>query len=157
MAERGIKCTLRINTELRSVVLSRLVMFDSVTPWTVAHQAPLSRDSSRQEYWSGLLSPPPGDLPNPGIEPRNPTLQVDSLLSETPGKPWRYWLTVGKIDEPQVRAEGCWHVLPSHLPQWCVSRSSGRVLRVLKIKIFSLPPVSEKGAFSDASFLMPLQ
>ena len=42
---------------------------------------------SRQEYWSGLPCPPPGDLPNPGIKPRPPTLQVDSLLSEPPGKP----------------------------------------------------------------------
>ena len=41
----------------------------------------------RQEYWSGLPFPPPGDLPNPGIEPTCPTLQVDSLLSEPPGKP----------------------------------------------------------------------
>ena len=42
---------------------------------------------SRHESWSGLLGPPPGDLPNPGIEPRSPTLQADSLLSEPPGKP----------------------------------------------------------------------
>ena len=54
---------------------------------TVAHQAPLSTGFSRQEYWSGLLSPPPGDLPNPGIKPRSSPLQVDSLLSEPPGKP----------------------------------------------------------------------
>ena len=40
------------------------------TPWTVAHQAPLSMGFSRQEYWSGLPCPPPGDLPDPGIEPR---------------------------------------------------------------------------------------
>ena len=40
-----------------------------VTPWTVAHQAPLSMGFSRQEYWSGLPCPPPGDLPNPGIKP----------------------------------------------------------------------------------------
>ena len=40
-----------------------------VTPWTVAHQAPLSMGFSRQEHWSGLPCPPPGDLPNPGIEP----------------------------------------------------------------------------------------
>ena len=46
-----------------------------------------SRGFSRQEYWSGLPCPPPGDLPNPGIEPRSPTLQADSLLSEPPGKP----------------------------------------------------------------------
>ena len=42
---------------------------------------------TRQEYWSGVPCPPPGDLPNPGIEPRSPTLQVDSLPSEPPGKP----------------------------------------------------------------------
>ena len=50
------------------------------TPWTVAHQAPLPMGFSRQEYWSGLPCPPPGDLPNPGIEPASPALQVDSLL-----------------------------------------------------------------------------
>ena len=46
----------------------------------------------RQEYWSGLPSPPPGDLPNPGIEPRSPTLQADSLPSELPGQPHKYIL-----------------------------------------------------------------
>ena len=51
-------------------------------PWTVAHQAPLSMGFSRQEYWSGLPFPSPGDLPDPGIEPRSPTLQADSLLTE---------------------------------------------------------------------------
>ena len=49
------------------------------TPWTVSHQAPLSMGFSRQEYWDGLPCPPPGDLPNPGIEPISPALQVDSL------------------------------------------------------------------------------
>ena len=57
-----------------------------VTPWTVAHQAPLPMEFSRQEYWSGLPFPPPGDLPDPGIEPGSPALQVDSLPSEPPGK-----------------------------------------------------------------------
>ena len=52
-----------------------------VTTWTVAHQAPLSMGFSRQEHWSGLPCPPPGDLPNPGIKPRSPTLLADSLLS----------------------------------------------------------------------------
>ena len=56
------------------------------TPWTVAHKAPLSMGFSRQEYWRGLPCPPPGDLPNPGIEPRSPALQVDSLPTELPGK-----------------------------------------------------------------------
>ena len=63
-------------------------MSDScVTPWTVAHQASLSMGFSRQEYCSGLPFPSPGDLPNPGIEPRSPALQADALPSEPPGKP----------------------------------------------------------------------
>ena len=57
------------------------------TPLTEAHQAPLSLGFSRQEYWSGLPCPLPGDLPNPRIKPRSPALQVDSLPSEPPGKP----------------------------------------------------------------------
>ena len=56
------------------------------TPWTVAYQAPPSLGFSRQEYWSGLPFPSPGDLPNPGIEPGSPTLQADALPSEPPGK-----------------------------------------------------------------------
>src|SRR5574341_1194318 len=61
-------------------------MSDSTTPQTIALQAPLSMEISRQEYWSGLPYPPPGDLPNLGIEPRS-ALQANSLLSEPPGKP----------------------------------------------------------------------
>ena len=64
---------------------SRLVVSDSATPWTVAHQGPLSMGFSRQEYWSGLPFLSPEDLPDPGIEPRSPTLQADSLLSELQG------------------------------------------------------------------------
>ena len=59
-------------------------------PWTVAHQVPLSMGFSRQEYWSGLPFLSPGDLPNPGIEPRSPALQADTLLSEPPGKPGEF-------------------------------------------------------------------
>ena len=55
---------------------------DSATPWTIARQAPLSMGFSRQKYWSGLPCPPPGDLLHPGIEPRSPASQVNSLLSE---------------------------------------------------------------------------
>ena len=72
-----------------------------MTLWTVVHQASLSTGFSRPEYWSGLPCPPPGDLPNPGIEPNSPTLQADSLPSEPPGKPamWETWFNswVGKI------------------------------------------------------------
>ena len=60
-------------------LLSRVRLF--ATPWTVAHQAPLSMGFSRQEYWSGLPFPSPGDLSNPGIEPRSPALQADALTS----------------------------------------------------------------------------
>ena len=63
--------------------LSRVRLF--VTPWTVAHQAPPSMGFSRQEYWSGLPFPSPGDLPDPGIKPRSPTFQADALTSEPPG------------------------------------------------------------------------
>ena len=52
------------------------------TPWTVARQPPLSMGFSRQEYWSGLLFPSPGDLPNPGIEPGSSALQADSWPTE---------------------------------------------------------------------------
>ena len=58
-----------------------------VTPWTAAHQAPLSLRLSRQGFWSRLSFPSPGDLPNPRIKSRSPELQADSLLSESPGKP----------------------------------------------------------------------
>ena len=59
------------------------------TPWTVAHQTPPSTEFSRQEYWSGLPFPFPGDLPNSGTEPGSPALQADALPSEPPGKPFR--------------------------------------------------------------------
>ena len=60
-----------------------------VTPWTVAHQAPPSIGFSQQEYWIELPFPSLGDLPNPGIEPRSPTLHADTLLFEPPGMPPR--------------------------------------------------------------------
>jgi len=64
------------------------VASNSETPWTVAHQAPPSMEFSRQEYWSGLPFPSPGDLPNPGIKPRSPALQADALTSEPPAWVW---------------------------------------------------------------------
>ena len=66
-------------------LLSHVRLF--VTPWTVAYQPPLSMGLFRQEYWSGLPFPSPGNFPDPGIEPESPALEVDSLLSEPPGKP----------------------------------------------------------------------
>ena len=65
-------------------------MFNSVTPWIIARQAPLSMGFSRQEYWSGLLCPS-GDLPDPGIEPTALALQVESLLLSHQGSSPNYW------------------------------------------------------------------
>ena len=73
-----------------SQVLSSVRLF--ATLWTVAHQAPLSMGFPRQEYWSGLSFPTPGDLPNPAIEAASlvsPVLQVDSLPAEPLGKLYR--------------------------------------------------------------------
>ena len=71
--------------KVKMKLLSPVRLF--VTPWTVAYQAPPSMGFSRQEYWSGLPFPSPGDLPNPGIELGSPTLQADSLVNELSGKP----------------------------------------------------------------------
>ena len=69
-------------------LLSRVQIF--ATPWIVAYLAPPSLGFSKQEYWSGLPFPSPGDLPNSGIEPRSPAFQADALPSEPPGKPKEY-------------------------------------------------------------------
>ena len=73
------ECLLKVKS------LSHVRLF--ATPWTVAHQDPVSMGFFRQEYWSGLPFPSPGDLPYPGIELRSPVLQADALTSEPPGKP----------------------------------------------------------------------
>ena len=76
---------------------SHSVESDSVTPWTVAHQAPLSLGFSRQEYWRALPLPSPGDLPDPGIKPGSPPLQADSLSTEPPGKLMLVYLFKSKL------------------------------------------------------------
>ena len=110
--------------------LSHVRLF--VTPWTVAHQAPPSMEFSRQEYWSGLPFPSPGDLPNPGIEPGSPALWADALPSEPPGNLTKAIIPLNisghsKSDlaeqMPLVRVSGC---LPVH---WALNRTKrwGRV------------------------------
>ena len=72
------------------LLISGYIVSDSVTPWTVVHQAPLSMGFPRQEYWSGFPCPPSGDLPNPGIEPASPefpALAGGFFTTEPPGKP----------------------------------------------------------------------
>ena len=68
------------------MLLCRVQLF--ATPWTIACQASLSMEFSRQEYWSGV--PSPGDHPDPGIKPRSPALQADSLPSELQGRSYNY-------------------------------------------------------------------
>ena len=75
--------TKKVKVKVKS--LSRVRLF--ATAWIAAYQAPPSTEFSRQVYWSGLPFPSPGDIPDPGIEPRSPTLQADALPSEPPGKP----------------------------------------------------------------------
>ena len=82
--EVALSCSIEGRSGGGLVVKSCLTL---VTPWTVARQAPLSMRFSRQEYWSGLPFPSPGDLPDPGIEPRSPALQADSFPTELQGKP----------------------------------------------------------------------
>ena len=77
--------------------LSHVQLF--ATPWTVPYQAPPSMEFSRQEYWSGLPFPSPGDLPNPGIKLGSPALQTDALLSEPPGKPHKIHIDAIKMNE----------------------------------------------------------
>ena len=80
--------------------VSHSVVSDFVTPWTVAHQAPLSMEFPRQESWSGMPFPSPRDLPDPGIEPGPPELQADSLPSEPPGKLLPNIITSDSKDNP---------------------------------------------------------
>ena len=73
-------------TSKKVKLLSHVQLF--ATPWTVAYQAPLFIGFSRQEYWSAVPLPSPGDLPDPGIKPGSPALQTGTLPSEPPGKPF---------------------------------------------------------------------
>ena len=76
-----------------------------VTPWTIAYQAPQSMGFSRQEYWSGVPFPSPGDPPYPGVEPGSPALWADALSSKPPGKPHTMWKSLYKCSP--VTSENC--------------------------------------------------
>ena len=77
--EVQLVCLLPLSARSDVKLLSCVRLFE--TPWTAAYQAPPSMAFSRQEYWSGLPFPSPGDHPEPGIEPRSPTLRADALAS----------------------------------------------------------------------------
>ena len=90
--------------------LSGSVVCGSVTPWAIAHQAPLSLGFSRQEHRRGLPFLPPGDLPNPGMEPGSPTLQVDSFLlscQAIPSAPYPTQ-TMQSTSDNLIKKSACW-------------------------------------------------
>ena len=118
----GANCIFKRQSEVEVKLLSRVQLF--VTPWTVVYEAPLSMEFSRQEYWSGLPFPSPGDLPGPGIKLRSPTLQADALLSEPPGKLKRHKIYITHTKD--ITTWDYWwlydqHILrkinPLHLPR----------------------------------------
>ena len=96
----------KIMKKKMKVLIARLCVQLFATPWTVAHQAPLSREFFRQEYWSGLPFPS-GDLLDPRINLGSPALQADSLASEPPGKITK--LNLKRI-KPSIKAS-CPHAL----------------------------------------------
>ena len=89
--------------------VSHSIISDSVNPWTVAHQVPLSMGVSRQEYWSRLPFPSPGDLPDPGIKPRFPALQADSLPFEP-------------LEKPRKRVDDFKRLSPEEILPWWLRR-----------------------------------
>ena len=89
-----------MKVKVKSLSRVRLV----TTPWTVAFQAPLSMGFSRQEYWSGLPFPLPGELPDPGIEPGSPALEANALTSEPPGKPLLLRLLLSRFSRVRLCA-----------------------------------------------------
>ena len=93
--------------------MNHSVVSDSVTPGTIAHQASLSMGFSRQECWSGLPFPSPGDLPNPGIESGSPALQAYTLPSEPPGKLYKvqYYVLILLMDSGIPEGLETYHLL----------------------------------------------
>ena len=127
----------------RACVRACSVVSDSATPWTVACQAALSLGFSRQEYWSGLPCPPPGDLPDPGIKPASPALQAGSLPLSHPGRPRSNTLT--SKEEPVAKSK-C-------LPRTSCSISIvGRQLLGLFLIVFLLIVISQKRVLRSKCF-----
>ena len=117
-----------------------LVLSDSATAWTAAHQAPLFIECSRQEYWSGLPFPSPGDLSNPGIEPTSPTLEVDSLPPESPGKYERGVLIIQQSDIRRTRTKTNWKGAKK---QQKFNSTPGVYTSTLKVRIWKIPCKSQ--------------
>ena len=128
----------------------------SAIPWTVAHQATLSMGFSRQEYWSGLPVPSPGDLPDPGIKSRSPALQGDMLPSEPPGKSssllkndrkcpsthgtlkkWEEYTTCKNANQPNYQILLIFHTLKDHSFPLRLCILSHQVILDLLLLLFS--------------------
>ena len=110
--------------------LSRARVF--ATPWTVVYKAPLSMEFTRQEYWSGLSFPSPGDLPDPRIEPRSPALCADALPSEPPGKPIY-------ADDPTLMAESEEQLKSLLMKVKVTSLSRARLFATLWTVVYKVP------------------
>ena len=101
--------------------------YSFATPWTVAHQAPRSKGFPRHEYWSGLLFPPPGAFPDPGMEPASPASAAGFFTSEPPGKssalPFSFSLSSASCVSPG--SVGLGHEDDAGGPHYVVWMSSG--------------------------------
>ena len=111
--------------------VSHSAMPYSLRPWAAPHQVPPSMGFSRQGYWSSLPFPSPGDLPDPGIEPRSLALQADSLPTELPGSP-----VVGRM----IARQGCPSLNPWNV--WVLGKGTPRLQMELKLLI-TWPPDTE--------------
>ena len=122
----------------------------------VTHQAPLSMGIPRQEYWSGLPCPPPRDLPSPGIEPRSPALQADSLPAEPPGKPIFTWIRQAFLVAHGILSCSRWDLLPwsrialrlAILEHWVLAPGPGKpqVLTYLSLLYFYLVSINNSSS-----------
>ena len=112
-----------MKVKVKVKLLSSVRLF--ATPWTIASQSPSSMEFSRQEYWSGLPFPSPGDLPNPGIEPRSPALPADTLPSGPPGKRW----TIKKAEHRRIDAFELWRWTRLLRVPWTARRSNQSILK----------------------------
>ena len=121
--------------------LSHVRLF--ATPWTVAYQAPPSMGFSRQECWSGLPFPSPGDLPDPGIEPGSPTLQADTLPSKPPGNQTWDQIHVSCIGRQilyhWVIGEAPWHHVDSLKYSWTGVFTSWKSANTTQISHLFIP------------------
>ena len=106
-----------------------------MTPWTVAYQAPLSMGFSRQEYWSGLSCPPPGDLTNPGIQPlsfKSPALAGEFFTPNATWEAQRYITNLGQIPIPK---KGNAKESSNYYPITLISHTSKVMLKILQAKL----------------------